>query len=101
MGTDQNEIVRELLTELKIGMERMANRIDQTYDSIEKLESTIQKMEASVSSQERRLIILEESVPENLISDLALMKESQTTYRKMVWIIVAAVLGSWAKMFFT
>lgn len=101
MSSDQNEIVRELLTELKIGMERMANRIDQTYDSIEKLETTIQKMEASVSSQERRLIILEESVPENLISDLALMKESQATYRKMVWIIVAAVLGSWAKMFFT
>jgi hypothetical protein len=101
LASDENEVVRELLTELKIGMERMANRIDQTYDRVERLETTIQKMESSVSSQERRIIILEQSVPEHLISDLALMKNSQEAYKRLVWIIVAAVLGAWAKMFFT
>ena len=96
-----SEVVRELLTELKISIERMAARVDQTYDRIERLESSIQKVETSVSTQERRLIILEQSVPSNLVSDLALMKDSVDTYKKVVWIAVAAIAGAWAKMFFT
>lgn len=98
MGQD-NEIVRELLTELKISVEKMSARVDQTYDRVEKLESSIQKVEGAVSSQERRLIVLEQSIPQNLISDLALMKDSQATYKKVVWMAIAAVLGSWLKLF--
>ncbi len=97
----ENEIVRELLTELKISVERMSARVDQTYDRIERLEGSIQKVENAVSSQERRLIVLEQGVPQNLVSDLALMKDSVETYKKAVWITIAAVLGAWAKMFFT
>ena len=97
----QDEIVRELLTELKISIEKMSARVDQTYDRIERLEGSIQKVETSVSSQERRLIILEQSVPQNLVSDLALMKDSVETYKKVVWIALAAIIGAWAKMFFT
>jgi len=96
-----NEVVRELLTELKISVERMSARVDQTYDRIERLEGSIQKVESAVSSQERRLIVLEQSVPQNLVSDLALMKDSVDTYKKVVWIAVAAIAGAWAKMFFT
>jgi hypothetical protein len=29
------------------------------------------------------------------------MKDSVDTYKKVVWIAVAAVAGAWAKMFFT
>lgn len=96
----ENEVIRELLTELKLSTERMSARLDQTYNSIEKLESTIQKMESAVSSQERRLIILEQSIPNHLISDLALMKDSLDTYRKLMWVVIAAVVGAWAKMYF-
>ena len=98
---DSNEIVKELLTELKISIERMSARVEQTYDRIERLESSLQKVESSISTQERRLIILEQAVPQHLISDLALMKDSLDTYKKVVWIAVAAIAGAWAKMFFT
>jgi len=98
MGQD-NEVVRELLTELKISIEKMSARVDQTYDRVEKLESSIQKVEGAVSSQERRLIVLEQSIPQNLISDLALMKDSIETYKKVVWMVIAAVIGSWLKLF--
>ncbi len=101
MADENNEVVRELLTELKISVERMSARVDQTYDRMERMETSIQKVESSISGQERRLIILEQSVPQNLISDLALMKDSVDTYKKVVWIAVAAVAGAWAKMFFT
>jgi chromosome segregation ATPase len=100
--SEQNtETVRELLTELKISIERMAARVDQTYDRIEKLETSLQKVENSISTQERRLIILEQAVPQHLPSELALMKDSIDTYKKVVWIAVAAIAGAWAKMFFT
>lgn len=101
MADENNEVVRELLTELKISVERMSARVDQTYDRMERMETSIQKVESSISGQERRLIILEQAVPQNLISDLALMKDSVDTYKKVVWIAVAAVAGAWAKMFFT
>jgi len=96
-----SEVVRELLTELKISVERMSARVDQTYDRIERLEGSIQKVENAVSSQERRLIVLEQGVPQNLVSDLALMKDSVEIYKKTVWIAIAAIAGAWAKMFFT
>jgi archaellum component FlaC len=101
LADENNEVVRELLTELKISVERMSARVDQTYDRMERMETSIQKVESSISGQERRLIILEQAVPQNLISDLALMKDSVDTYKKVVWIAVAAVAGAWAKMFFT
>jgi hypothetical protein len=96
-----NEVVRELLTELKISIERMSARVDQTYDRMERLESSLQEVKSSMSGQERRVIILEQNIPPNLISDLALMKDSISTYKKVVWIAVAAIAGAWAKMFFT
>jgi chromosome segregation ATPase len=97
----ETEVVRELLTELKISVERMSARVDQTYDRMERLENSLQEVKSSMSGQERRVIILEQNVPPNLISDLALMKDSVDTYKKVVWIVVAAVAGAWAKMFFT
>ncbi len=101
MPPQDNEVVRELLTELKISIERMSARVDQTYDRMERLESSLQEVKSSMSGQERRVIILEQNIPPNLISDLALMKDSISTYKKVVWIAVAAIAGAWAKMFFT
>ncbi len=101
MPPQDNEVVRELLTELKISVERMSARVDQTYDRMERLENSLQEVKSSMSGQERRVIILEQNVPPNLISDLALMKDSVDTYKKVVWIAVAAIAGAWAKMFFT
>ena len=101
MPQQETEVVRELLTELKISVERMSARVDQTYDRMERLENSLQEVKSSMSGQERRVIILEQNVPPNLISDLALMKDSVDTYKKVVWIAVAAIAGAWAKMFFT
>jgi chromosome segregation ATPase len=93
-----NEIVRELLTELKISVERMSSRVDQTYDRMERLETSLQKMETAMSGQERRVIVLEQNVPKDLISDLALIKDSLATYKKLSWIVAGAVVASWVNV---
>ena len=94
------ESVKELsimLTEVKLSTERMAAKLEQTCDSIERLERSIHRIDNAVSSQERRLIIVEESIPDNLLSDLALMKDSQDTQKKIIWGVIAAILAAWGK----
>jgi septal ring factor EnvC (AmiA/AmiB activator) len=95
LSENANEVVRELLTELNIKIERMSSRVDQTYDRMERLESSLQKMETAMSSQERRVIILEQNVPQNLNADLALIKDSLANYKKFSWIVAGAVVASW------
>ena len=95
MPTQDSEVVRELLTELKLSIERMSSRLEQTYERVERLETSIQKVEGAVSSQERRVIILEQTMPKDLIADLALMKDSLATYKKFSWIVAGAVVASW------
>ncbi len=86
-----------MITELKLSTERMSARLEQTCDSIERLEESIKRVDAAVSSQERRLIVLEESVPDNLLQDLALIKESQDLQKKIIWAVVGAIVVSWWK----
>jgi hypothetical protein len=89
-----------MITELKLSTERMSARLEQTCDSIERLEESIKRVDAAVSSQERRLIILEESVPDNLLADLALMKDGQTLQKKVMWGVIASIVAMWAKTVF-
>jgi len=86
-----------MITELKLSTERMSSRLEQTCDSIERLEESIKRVDAAVSSQERRLIVLEESIPDNLLADLALMKDSQETQKKIIWAVIAAIVVTWAR----
>jgi hypothetical protein len=48
-----------------------------------------------MSGQERRVIILEQNVPPDLRSDLALVKDSLSTYKRFSWIVAGAVVASW------
>jgi hypothetical protein len=90
-----------MITELKLSTERMSSRLEQTCDSIERLEESIKRVDAAVSSQERRVIILEESIPDNLIADLALIKDAQEMQKKIIWGVIAAVVATWAKAVLT
>ena len=92
-------VVRELLTELKISVEKMSTRVDQTYDRMERLENSLQEVKSSMSGQERRVIILEQNVPPDLRSDLALIKDSLATYKKFSWILAGALVASWVSEF--
>lgn len=100
---DQNELFRELETvmmEVKIGTERISNKLEQLSDTITKLESSISRIDNALSSQEKRLIILEQGVPKNLLEDLALIKNAQNMQTKLTWLIGGAAISGWIKVFF-
>jgi len=101
MADDSFKELGLMITELKLSTERMSTRLEQTCSSIERLEESIKRVDAAVSSQERRVIILEESIPDNLIADLALIKDSQEIQKKIIWGVIAATIATWAKTIFT
>lgn len=84
------EVARELiqtLNDLKITNNTMVVKMDQIYDSIEKLEKTVETISRAVSSQEKRLTVLEQSVPPNLLQDLAVLKSTQESQSKILWLV--------------
>jgi len=92
--------LNESLNQLKINTQTICVKMDQIYDSIEKLEKTVETISTAVSSQEKRLTVLEQGVPKNLIEDLALVKNAQQTYNKLLWIIAGGVAAALMQSFF-
>ena len=100
MQDDSFKELSIMLTEVKLSTERMTAKLEQTCDSIERLEKSIHRIDSAVSSQERRVIILEERVPDNLLQDMALIKNSQEVQKKIMWAVITALAGTWGKMLF-
>jgi len=89
-----------VMMEVKLSTERMTAKLEQLGDSITKLEGSIARIDNAVSSQERRLIIVEQSIPRDLLQDLALMKNSLGMQTKLMWLIGGAAITGWIKVFF-
>ncbi len=100
MDQDSLRELESVMLEIKIGTERINSKLEQLNDTINKLENSISRIDSALSSQEKRLIILEQSVPKNLLEDLALMKNAQASQNKILWLIGGAALSGWIKTIF-
>ena len=92
--------LNQSLNELKVNTQTIVVKMDQIYDSIEKLEKTVESISTAVSSQEKRLTVLEQGIPKNLIEDMAILKSSQQTHNKILWLVGGGVIASLLDMFF-
>jgi tetrahydromethanopterin S-methyltransferase subunit B len=97
---DDIKQLNNTLHSLKVDTQTIVVKMDQIYDSIEKLEKTVETISQAVSSQEKRLTVLEQGIPRNLIEDLALVKNAQQTYNKLLWIIATGVAAALMQAFF-
>ncbi len=91
-----DETAKELndtLNELKVNSHTIVVKMDQIYDSLEKLEKTVEVLTQNISSQEKRITILEQKVPQDLITDIALIKNSQQNSSKIIWSLITLVTG--------
>jgi uncharacterized coiled-coil protein SlyX len=100
LSDDSIKELNNTLNELKMNTQTICVKMDQIYDSIEKLEKTVESISEVVSSQEKRLTVLEQTVPKDLIADLALLKSSQQTYNKLLWLIGGGVAAALLQSFF-
>jgi peptidoglycan hydrolase CwlO-like protein len=100
LSDESMQHLNDSLNELKVNTHTMCVKMDQIYDSIEKLEKTVESISQAVSSQEKRITVLEQGIPKNLIEDLALVKNAQQTYSKLLWVIATGVGMALIQSFF-
>ena len=80
--------VRELtesIHEIKLNTERLVTKLEQVNNNIERLEDSVEDLHTSLSEQDRRLTILEQMVPRNLVQDVAILKQNQATVTKILF----------------
>ena len=81
-------------------MERMDGKLEQIVDKIDKLEKNVENINVAVSSQERRITILEQTVPNNIKEEVTKLKTHQESQSKIMWAIGGATLAAWINMLF-
>lgn len=89
------EYVRELaksIHEIKINTEISVTKLDQLRDDLAKLEESVEDIHMSLSEKDRRLTILEQKIPSDLVKDLTLLKQSQKSFSKGLWLIGGGTL---------
>jgi septal ring factor EnvC (AmiA/AmiB activator) len=93
--------VRELtesIHEIKLNTERLVTKLEQVNNNIERLEDSVEDLHTSLSEQDRRLTILEQMVPRNLVQDVAILKQNQSTVTKILWLLGGATITTLADM---
>lgn len=92
--------VQEVLKELIIRIERVDSKLEHIADKIDKLEKNIEHINTALSTQERRITILEQTVPQDLKQEITRLKTHQEAQSKIMWAIGGATLASWINMLF-
>ena len=93
--------VRELtesIHEIKLNTERLVTKLEQVNNNIERLEDSVEDLHTSLSEQDRRLTILEQMVPRNLVQDVAILKQNQATVTKILWLLGGATITTLGDM---
>lgn len=90
----------EIMQNVALRIERVDNKLEQIIDNIEKLEKNVENINSSLSTQERRVTILEQVVPTTLKQDLMLAQTHIATMHKLLWVIGSAAVTAWLQVFF-
>jgi septal ring factor EnvC (AmiA/AmiB activator) len=93
--------VRELtesIHEIKLNTERLVAKLEQVNNNIERLEDSVEDLHTSLSEQDRRLTKLEQMVPRNLLEDVAILKQTQSMFTRILWLLSGATITTFANM---
>ena len=85
--------LNESMNSIKVNTERLVTQMELMYTSVERLENSIEKINDALVEQERRITIIEQSIPDRLIEDVALIKAKQESSSKFLW-MVAGIAGT-------
>lgn len=90
----------EVTHDIKTNTEILVTKLEQVNDNIEKLEASVEDLHMSLSEQDRRLTVLEQMVPQNLIQDIAIMKQTQSAFVKVLWLLGGATITTFTNMIY-
>lgn len=92
--------LESMMMDIKLSTERVYAKLDQLSTSIARLEGSFNRMDKEVSELEKKLIILDQAIPEDLYKDLTLLKNSQQTQAKIMWLLAGTSLTALTKILF-
>ena len=92
--------ITEIIHDIKTNTEILVTKLEQVNTNIEKLEGSVEDLHMSLSEQDRRLTVLEQLVPQNLIQEFAVMKQSQSNLTKLLWLIGGATVTTFVDMIY-
>jgi len=99
--------LQEALTDIKLTVGGVDNKLDQLSVSVQKLEAGFEDLKTVTNSQETRIALLEERlsscstmIPDNLNEDFALIKAQIKGYQKFLWMISSVLVGLVIKILF-
>jgi hypothetical protein len=90
----------ENINEIKLNTEILVTKLEQVNVNIEKIEASVEDLHMSLSEQDRRLTVVEQMIPQNLIQDIAIIKQSQDTFSRLFWILGGATLSTFVDMIY-
>lgn len=93
MSTQDSRDLETMVIEIKLGTERLIAKLDQLNSGVSRLESSLCKVDKTVEELEKKVIILEQELPDDLRRDLALLKNSQDTQTKFMWLLGGSILS--------
>ena len=93
-------LLSEGIHEIKTNTEILVTKLEQVNDNIEKLEASVEDLHMSLSEQDRRLTVLEQMIPQNLIQDIAIMKQTQSAFVRILWLLGGATITTFADMIY-
>ncbi len=95
---DSRKDLETMVIEIKLGTERLIAKLDQLNSGVSRLESSLCKVDKTVEELEKKVIIIEQELPDDLRRDLALLKNAQDTQTKFMWLLGGSVLSVIVKL---
>lgn len=95
---DSRKDLESMVVEIKLGTERLIAKLDQLNSGVSRLETSMCKIDKTVEELEKKVIIIEQELPDDLRKDLALLKNSQDTHTKIIWLLAGGVISTTIKI---
>lgn len=92
--------MQSMILEIKIATDRVYSKLEQLSTSVAKLEGSMSNIDMKVSDLEKKVIILDQAIPDDLHKDMTLLKNSQDTQSKMMWLLAGGVVSTMIKVLF-
>jgi hypothetical protein len=96
---DNKKDLEMMVIEIKLGTERLISKLDQLNSGVSRLETSLCKMDKTVEELEKKVLVLEQTTPPELHKELALIKNSQETHAKFMWLLGGGIISVMVKIF--
>lgn len=92
--------MQSMILEIKIATDRVYTKLEQLSTGVAKLEGSLLNIDMKVAELEKKVIIMDQAIPDDLYKDITLLKNAQETQAKLMWLMAGGIVTALIKVFF-